>query len=163
PLADAVRLSLRSLSNQGEKGSFVMRIKTWTLGIAVAVVGLLGGRGDPRADYYTGWISEESPNNYTYCGASWNDGFNGFQCSGSYCDNVRFICGTLPSTLYGDSSTDHFTSWFSEEDEGGIIEQTGQGFGSEHLLNERYCNQFLGPPYVDSFGPAMVAGYKCSG
>jgi hypothetical protein len=65
--------------------------------------------------------------------------------------------------MWGDPSTDHFTSWFSEEDEGGIVYSAGEGFGTSHLLNERYCNAALPAPYIDSFGPAMVAGYKCSG
>jgi len=139
-----------------------MRVKTWTLGTVVGLVGLLGGRGDARAaDYYTGWISEEAPNNYTYC-SGWDEGFNGFSTTGQFSDNLRFICSHYPTGMYGDSTTDRFTEWFSEEDQGGIIQQEGQGFGSSHLLNERYCNSHI-PNTIDSFGPAVVAGWACSG
>ncbi len=139
----------------------MMRFKEWTLGIAVGLVCLLGGRSEAAHQYFTGWISEEAPNNYTYC-TSWDEAMNGIQCSGSYCDSLRLACVTLPTTLFGDSSTDRFTSWFSEEDDGGIIVSEGEGFGTTHLLNERYCNAPV-PGQIDSFGPAVVAGWQCSG
>src|SRR6185312_5165858 len=76
----------------GRRSPLVMRIKTLVFGIVVGLAVLLGGRRDAAAVYYTGWISEEAPNNYTYCFNSWDDGAYGFQCSGSYCDNVRLAC-----------------------------------------------------------------------
>jgi hypothetical protein len=137
-----------------------MRIKGWMLGIVVGLVCLLGGRSVAQAAYWTRYISEEAPYNYTYC--DWDEGMNGIGCSGSYCDNLKLSCENLPSGVTGDPSTDRFTSWFSEEDDGGIIAQEGEGFGSSHLLNERYCNSHV-PGTIDSFGPAVVAGWQCSG
>jgi hypothetical protein len=136
-----------------------MRIKAWTLGTVVGLVALLGGRGDATAGYWTGWISEEAPNNYTYC--DWDEGVDGFQCSGSYCDSLRLTCQDLPSGMTGDSNTDNFTSWFSEEGSGNWT-QVGSGFGTGHAGNERYCNAAV-PGTFDAFGPAVVAGWRCSG
>ncbi len=136
-----------------------MRIKAWTLSMVVGLTVLFSGRGDARAEGWTGWISDGS-NHYTYC--DWDEGISAFGCSGSYCDNVRLYCQNLLTGMTLDSGTDHFTTWFSEETGGDITVQEGEGFGSSHRLNERYCNSHV-PGTLDAFGPAVVAGYQCSG
>jgi len=135
-----------------------MRIKMWTLGIVVGFLGLAGGQAE-ATEYWTGWISEEAPNNRTYC--DWDEGVEGFKCSGSNCDSLALLCIDLPTGMTGDSATDNFTSWFSEEGSD-IFTQVGSGFGSGHTGNERYCNSPI-PGSGGSYGPALVAGWQCSG
>ncbi len=63
-----------------------------------------------RHTYWTGWFSEENPAGL----CSQSHVVNGYDCSGSYCDNQRLKC-TNPGITSTNSS--YWTSYFSEENQ----------------------------------------------
>src|SRR4051812_19970181 len=98
-----------------------MRIKASMVGIAICLTVILGSRGNANAGYWTGWFSEEAPNNQAACG--WSEGIKQMACSGSYCDNMALWCDALPPGMTLDPATDHWTEWFSEEGSDTFVQQ----------------------------------------
>ena len=106
----------------------------------------------PSTAAAAGWqgpISEETSG--TFCGPS-NEAVNGFDCDGSYCDNVSIRCGTLP---YGITMSHwNWKDFFSEEDNG--IGQTSSGgwYQSDRSYSE-VCNW--------AGAPSIMTGIRCRG
>jgi hypothetical protein len=73
-----------------------------------------GGTGTPRPSPSPGWTpftSDEDAISHAICPAG--QVMNGFNCTGSYCDNLQLHCIPMP---YGVATTDTYsTNWFSEE------------------------------------------------
>jgi hypothetical protein len=110
--------------------------------------------------YWTPWVSEENGGPPTYCRA-WNEAAVGFGCSGSYCDNIRILCETLPFNATLDSRSVYWTDFFSEETSG---EATDISHPSNHLVwypngngeNYKVC-------HWNRPNPGLLAGIKCKG
>lgn len=66
----------------------------------------LTAASDPVAYSWLPWHSEETPG-ASYCGA--NQVVTGFDCSGSYCDNVRLECHGYGTTVTNSGS---WSGWF---------------------------------------------------
>lgn len=126
------------------------------LGLGIALAMTLGSVASPAdaALYWTPWVSEEGGGPATQCNA-WNEAAVGFGCSGSYCDNVRLLCETMPFSTTLDSSTDYWTGWFSEEHDS---YSTWYSSGWYPWANENYrvCHN------TDS-QPGIVSGIRCNG
>ncbi|MDC0723574.1 hypothetical protein [Nannocystis bainbridge] len=100
---------------------------------------------------WTAYVSEENGGPWAYCGPS-SQAASGFQCSGSYCDNVRLRCETLP---FGITVTGYNVSnAFSEEDDGlGTV--TSEGWYRYDGDNYHVCN-FSG-------AAGILTGIRCQG
>lgn len=124
------------------------------LGAGLVVTLALGVASSANAAlYWTPWVSEEGGSPASFC-SEWNEAAVGFGCRGGFCDDVRLLCETLPFGATLDSATSHWTSFFSEENDG--IEQvshhTWYPFFDEHY---RVC-------HATSSG-GLVQGVRCSG
>lgn len=124
------------------------------LGVAVAAaVGLVASTAF-AATYWTGWVSEESGGPVAGCSA-WTEAAVGFGCSGSYCDNVRLLCETLPFGAKVNQATDYWSGWFSEEHD---------GYGTYHSEGwYRYEDENYHVCHSYDNQPGVVTGIRCSG
>jgi hypothetical protein len=125
----------------------IIRITAFTLIFGAA----LPATKAEAALYWTRWFSEESPA-YAICSGT-DEGVVGFQCSGSYCDNIRFLCETLPFGLVSNFSYS-WTGYFSEESDG-LGEYVSEGFYHYYDENYRVC-------YASDTG-GVVSGMGCRG
>jgi hypothetical protein len=124
----------------------------WGLALSLALAaGSLASNA--HAAYWTNWVSEENGGPATYC-YTWSEGASGFGCSGSYCDNVRVYCDTLPFGDRLDPSTDYWTRYFSEEDSG-IGTGYSVGWYPWDGDNFKVCEP--------TWTAGIMSGVKCSG
>lgn len=100
---------------------------------------------------WTAWVSEEGGGPWAYCGPS-NEAASGFQCSGSYCDDVRMKCETMP---YGITVTGYHASATFSEENNGIGTVTSEGWYRYDNSYSEVCN------YSGSAG--IVTGVRCTG
>lgn len=96
-----------------------------------------------RAEYWTPWVSDEGGE--AFC-TTWAQAAVGFGCSGSYCDRVRVLCEDLPAGFELDSSTHHWTAYFSEE-------RSVLGTFDQMETNMAVCH--------DGDKAAMMTGVRC--
>lgn len=115
-----------------------------------------------RADW-TGWISEEKPNNTALC--PWDEGTTGAACSGRYCDNVALYCARLPTWSSLDYGTTYWSPFFSEEGKSDLEQRKCILYANGNEL----CETFLyGRNFHYCFGglgaqKGIVTGMSCSG
>jgi hypothetical protein len=111
-----------------------------------------------EALYWTPWVSEENGGPPSIC-KTWNEAAVGFGASGSYSDNIRLLCRTLPYGISLKPSTDYWSNFFSEEDDGiGSVVyplcMTGHFCRSFSIdENLHFCNG----------GRGLVSGIRCNG
>ncbi|PRQ09678.1 hypothetical protein [Enhygromyxa salina] len=92
------------------------------------------GDGANSADSFRGWIgytSEEYPS--LICPNS--NAVRGFDCTGSYCDNVSPYCEQVGGTSVGSS---YWTSYFSEEGSG--YDDEGHCWGNDEWMTGVDCS-----------------------
>jgi hypothetical protein len=122
--------------------------------LGVVLLGALGSASVAHAAYWTPYVSEEGGSPISACG-SWNEAAIGFGCRGSYCDDVRLRCQTLPYNATLNPPDDFWTPWFSEESDG--IEQiVSEGWYRYADENYKVCG------YAAAY-PGFVSGIRCSG
>ncbi len=131
-----------------------MSTKNWYIGLLV-ILAMGSVAGAARAAYWTPWVSDENGGPATYC-TSWNEAARGVGCSGSYCDNMRLYCDTLPSGITLDPSYDTWTSYFSEEWNG----ITKTVFDSDDWFPYFQSNFQVCLPYGRA---GIMSGIRCSG
>jgi len=130
------------------------------LAAALAMSAALAAPTAQAALYWTSYVSEEGGSPLRYCNA-WNEAAVGFGCSGSYCDNVRLLCETMPFGTTLDSSTDKLTPWFSEEhDEFVTVVFDGGYWYNEFDENYQIC-QYTDVAHGGWAG--LVSGVRCRG
>jgi hypothetical protein len=124
------------------------------LGMGLALATLTVAATASAANYWTSWVSEESGGPQAGCTA-WNEAVSGQGCSGSYCDNLRLLCTTLPFGATIDSTSVHESGWFSEETDG-TATWVSEGWYKHDADNSHVCNWGNSPP-------AFITGIRCSG
>lgn len=127
-------------------------MSTRRLGLSIGLaLAFTAGVSAAQELYWTPWVSEENGGPATICQA-WNEGAVGFGCSGSYCDNVRLLCETMP---YGiEVEQDYWSNYFSEEDSGlGTV--TSEGWYRYDGDNYEVCHR--------SNTAGVVNGIRCKG
>ena len=119
--------------------------------IAAGLFVVLASPAVAKAGQWTPWVSEEGGSPWTYCVSSYTAAA-GFDCDGTYCDNVRLYCDTLPYGITVDNYA--VTSFFSEEDDGNGL-ATSVGWYAHDNSYSHVCY------YAGAAG--ILTGIRCSG
>lgn len=128
------------LQSNRPKLSSLLTLATFALGFGLSLPAL-------ASPYWTPWTTDgSSPVYCTYA----NEAARGFDCDGSYCDNARLYCDSLPYGItvggYG------FSDWFSEEDDG-LGLSTSEGWYRYDDSTQHVCK------YAGAAG--IVTGIAC--
>jgi hypothetical protein len=70
---------------------------------------------------WTGWISEETPPNQGVCDLDDAQAATRAACRGSFCDDMRLFCGTLPQGFVSRHQFPVWTGYVSEEQPDGVF------------------------------------------
>lgn len=124
------------------------------LGMGLAIATLLVAATASAAAYWTPWVSEEGGGPETGCSA-YNEAANGSGCSGSYCDNVRLQCTTMPFNASIVPSSVYWSEWTSEENSG-LTTYFGGGWFQYDEDDYHVCHAWNNQP-------GFITGMKCSG
>ncbi|MCB9718054.1 MAG: hypothetical protein H6712_29660 [Myxococcales bacterium] len=97
------------------------------------------------------WVSEENGGPWSLCSYS-SQAVSGFDCNGSYCDDVRVQCQTMPALVVAFDY--NFSDWYSEESSG-IGSVSSEGWYRYDDDNSHVCN------YSGQSG--ILTGIHCHG
>jgi len=124
------------------------RFFSFTVGLFAAT---LASGSAQAALYWTPWVSEEGAGPPSLCDLD-NEAAVGFGCSGSYCDNVRQFCETIP---FGVTVANYAWSPFFSEESSGVALSTSEGWYRHDTDNSHVCYY--------SGRPAVMTGVRCWG
>lgn len=128
------------------------------LGTALAIAASLG-TSVASAQSWTGWVSEENGQPPAYC-YYWNTAVTGWGCRGSYCDDMRVECSTMPFGTTIDPASDKWTPWFSEEHDDLQTTIFDGGYWYNTFDENYQICQYFGAGHG---WPGVVSGVRCSG
>ncbi|MCR9165840.1 MAG: hypothetical protein ACE37F_32145 [Nannocystaceae bacterium] len=117
--------------------------------LVAVTLAMLGTAGVAHAAGWQGPISDETAG--TWCGPS-NEGVNGFDCQGSYCDNVWIRCEPMP---FGMSMASYSWSDFYSEEDSGFGQSASHGWYGSDLSYSEVCH-WRG-------APSIMTGIRCNG
>jgi hypothetical protein len=91
----------------------------------------------PGSHHWTGFISEETPNNYAACAA--DEAIVGLACDNRYCDNMALMCARLAGGVRMDQ-TEGIMWWYSD---GWPTMQDNYHYANNLKCDSRYCDNML--------------------
>lgn len=125
--------------------------KSIALGLAMAALSIPATAS--ASSYWTNWVSEENGGPAAACNGT-TEAATGAGCWGSYCDDTRLLCTTMPYGATVIPSSAYWSEWTSEETDG-TSTHTSAGWYAYDADNYHVCDW--------SGTPGFVTGIRCAG